>query len=66
MKTEFAKLVVALLRDDSGLTSTEYSTMGGAMAGSTFSMSDQLAQASSAAIDGVVGAVTGGEEDAAA
>jgi len=52
--------ILDLIQDESGLTSTEYSTMGGAMAGGVFSMSDSLSQASGAAIDGVSTAVTGG------
>ena len=52
-------LMSDLLADESGLTSTEYSTMGGAMAGGVFSMSDSLAQASGSAVDGVSAAVTG-------
>jgi Flp pilus assembly pilin Flp len=52
-------LISDLLADESGLTSTEYSTMGGAMAGGVFSMSDQLSSASGAAIDGVSAAVSG-------
>lgn len=51
--------ISALIADESGLTSTEYSTMGGAMAGGVFTMSDSLTQASGTAFDNVINAVSG-------
>lgn len=48
---------VALLGDNRGLTSTEYSTMGGAMAGTVSDMAQNLAGASSSAFDAVTEAV---------
>lgn len=59
MLQNFINQVVAVLQDESGLTSSEYSTMGGAMAGATFTMSDALSQASGNAVDGVINAVSG-------
>ena len=59
MLRQFITQVVEVLKDESGLTSTEYSTMGGAMAGGTFTMSDALTQASGTAFDNVINAVAG-------
>lgn len=65
MLRQFFNQVSALLKDEAGLTSTEYSTMGGAMAGGVFSMSDALTEASGTAFDNVISAVAG-EEDTSA
>ncbi|OIQ68087.1 hypothetical protein GALL_503250 [mine drainage metagenome] len=59
MLREFINQMSALLQDEAGLTSTEYSTMGGAMAGGVFSMSDALTSASGTAFDNVINAVAG-------
>lgn len=59
MLRELLNQVSVLMKDESGLTSTEYSTMGGAMAGGVFSTSDALSQASGVAVDSVILAVTG-------
>lgn len=59
MLRQFITQVVEVLKDESGLTSTEYSTMGGAMAGATFSTADALSQASGTAFDNVINAVAG-------
>ncbi|ALL13092.1 hypothetical protein [Caulobacter henricii] len=64
MLREFFNQVSALIQDEAGLTSTEYSTMGGAMAGGVFTMSDALTQASGTAFDNVVNAVSGDDETA--
>lgn len=64
MLRSFLNQVSDLVKDESGLTSTEYSTMGGAMAGGIFTTSDALSQASGTAFDNVVNAVAG--DDAAA
>lgn len=61
MLRELLNQVAVLLKDESGLTSTEYSTMGGAMAGGVFTASDALSQAAGTAIDNVVNAVSGGD-----
>jgi len=52
--TKFA----AMMSDRAGLTSTEYSTMGGAMAGGVSDMSQNLSTASNSAFDAVTSAVT--------
>ena len=65
MLRDFINQVSALRKDESGLTSTEYSTMGGAMAGGVFTMSDALSQASGTAFDNVVNAVAGDDGSAA-
>jgi len=65
MLRQFFNQVSALLKDEAGLTSTEYSTMGGAMAGGVFSMPDALTEASGTAFDNVISAVAG-EEDTTA
>ncbi len=61
MLRELLNQVSVLLKDESGLTSTEYSTMGGAMAGGVFTTSDALSQASGTAFDNVINAVGGDE-----
>ena len=48
----------AMFKDRSGLTSTEYSTMGGAMAGGVSDMAQNLSTASNSAFDAVTSAVT--------
>lgn len=65
MLRQFFNQVVEVLKDESGLTSTEYSTMGGAMAGGTFTMADALTQASGTAFDNVINAVSGDDGTAA-
>jgi len=62
MLREFINQMSALLQDEAGLTSTEYSTMGGAMAGGVFSMSDALTSASGTAFDNVINAVAGDDD----
>lgn len=47
-----------MIADRSGLTSTEYSTMGGAMAGTISDISQNLAGASNSAFDAVTSSVT--------
>lgn len=64
MLREFINQMSALLQDEAGLTSTEYSTMGGAMAGGVFSMSDALTSASGTAFDNVINAVAGDDTGA--
>ena len=59
MLRQFITQVVEVLKDESGLTSTEYSTMGGAMAGGTFTMADSLTQASGTAFENITNAVSG-------
>lgn len=61
MLRELLNQVSVLMKDESGLTSTEYSTMGGAMAGGVFTTSDALSQASGTAFDNVINAVAGDE-----
>jgi hypothetical protein len=48
----------AMIACEAGLTSTEYSTMGGSMAGGISDAGSSLVDASSSAIDAVSGAVT--------
>ena len=52
------KAVKEMLLDRRGLTSTEYSTMGGAMAGTVSDMAQSLAGASNSAFDAVTSSVT--------
>jgi Flp pilus assembly pilin Flp len=59
MLRELFNRISSVLKDESGLTSTEYSTMGGAMAGGVFTMSDALTQGMGTAMDNVTGAVSG-------
>lgn len=66
MLRQFISQVAEVLKDESGLTSTEYSTMGGAMAGGVFTMSDALTQASGTAFDNVINAVAGDADTPAA
>ncbi len=66
MLRQFIDQVAVVLKDESGLTSTEYSTMGGAMAGGVFTMADALTQASGTAFDNVINAVAGDSETPAA
>ena len=55
---EIIKKFSAMISDRSGLTSTEYSTMGGAMAGGVSDMAQNLSTASNSAFDAVTSAVT--------
>lgn len=58
MLTNFVAAFRSMLACDAGLTSTEYSTMGGSMAGGISDAGSSLVDASSSAIDAVGAAVT--------
>lgn len=58
MLTNFVTAFRSMLVCDAGLTSTEYSTMGGSMAGGISDAGSSLVEASGSAIDAVGAAVT--------